>query len=242
MLKKRITALILLILGAFAGYFVYTSEFAGSSQSWISTKKFRLGLDLSGGTHLVYRADVSLIEKGEIDNSMNALRDIVERRVNLFGVSEPNVQIEKGGALSTDNHRLIVDLPGVTDVSKAVEMIGQTPLLEFKTERPDGPEKEALIKKFNDASEKASKGEDVTEEVIDPYYISSPLTGRYLKKARLEFDPQTSSPIVSLQFNEEGSDLFAQITKANIGKTVAIYLDGYPISTPNVQQEIKGGN
>lgn len=242
MLKKRITALILLILGAFAGYFVYTSEFAGSSQSWISTKKFRLGLDLSGGTHLVYRADVSLIEKGEIDNSMNALRDIVERRVNLFGVSEPNVQIEKGGALSTDNHRLIVDLPGVTDVSKAVEMIGQTPLLEFKTERPDGPEKEALIKKFNDASEKTSKGEDVTEEVIDPYYISSPLTGRYLKKARLEFDPQTSSPIVSLQFNEEGSDLFAQITKANIGKTVAIYLDGYPISTPNVQQEIKGGN
>lgn len=242
MLKKRITALVLLILGALAGYFVYASELAAPADSWLSSKKFRLGLDLSGGTHLVYRADVSLVEKGEVDNSMNALRDIVERRVNMFGVSEPNVQIEKGGALSTDAHRLIVDLPGVTDVSKAVEMIGQTPLLEFKTERPDGKEKELLIKKYNEAAEKAQKGETVTEEVVDPYYVSSPLTGRYLKKARLEFDPQTSSPIVSLQFNEEGSELFAQITKENVGKTVAIYLDGYPISTPNVQQEIKGGN
>lgn len=242
MLKKRITALVLLILGVLAGYFVYASEFSTNSDSWLSSKKFRLGLDLSGGTHLVYRADVSLIEKGEIDNSMNALRDIVERRVNLFGVSEPSVLIEKGGALSTDAHRLIVDLPGITDVTKAVEMIGQTPLLEFKTERPEGPEKELLIKKFTEATEKAQKGEVVSENILDPYYVSSPLTGRYLERARLEFDPQTSSPIVTLQFNNEGSDLFAQITKANIGKTVAIYLDGYPISTPNVQQEIKGGN
>jgi protein-export membrane protein SecD len=242
MLKKRITALLILILGALAGYFVYASEITTNADSWLTSKKFRLGLDLSGGTHLVYRADVSLVEKGEIENSMNALRDIVERRVNLFGVSEPNVQIQKGGALATDDHRLIVDLPGVTDVSKAIEMIGQTPLLEFKTERPEGKEKEELVKKYNDAVEKSQKGEVVTDVIDDPYYVDSPLTGRYLKRARLEFDPQTSSPIVSIQFNEEGSELFARLTKENIGKTIAIYLDGYPISTPNVQQEITGGN
>lgn len=242
MLKKRITALLLLIIGAFAGYFVYASEITTGADSWINSKKFRLGLDLSGGTHLVYRADVSLVEKGEVENSMNALRDIVERRVNLFGVSEPNVQIQKGGALTTDDNRLIVDLPGVTDVTKAIEMIGQTPLLEFKTERPDGKEKDELVKKYQELAEKVQKGEVITEDVVDPYYVSSPLTGRYLKKARLEFDPQTSSPIVSLQFNDEGSELFAQLTKDNVGKTIAIYLDGSPISTPNVQQEIKGGN
>ena len=242
MLKKRITALLLLIIGAFAGYFVYASEITTGADSWINSKKFRLGLDLSGGTHLVYRADVSLVEKGEVENSMNALRDIVERRVNLFGVSEPNVQIQKGGALTTDDNRLIVDLPGVTDVTKAIEMIGQTPLLEFKTERGEGKEKDELIKKYQELAEKVQKGEVITEDVVDPYYVSSPLTGRYLKKARLEFDPQTSSPIVSLQFNDEGSELFAQLTKDNVGKTIAIYLDGSPISTPNVQQEIKGGN
>lgn len=236
MLKKRIIALVMFLAGIAVGYFVYTSEIGGGART------FKLGLDLSGGTHLVYRADVNALAPADVDDSMNSLRDVIERRVNLFGVSEPNVQIEKGGTLSTDAHRLIVDLPGVTDVKRATEMIGQTPLLEFKTERPEGKEKDELIKKYEEEIKKIEAGEISTDVVIaDPYYVNTELTGRYLERARVEFDPTTAEPTVSLVFNTEGADLFAKITKQNIGKTVAIYLDGYPISSPVVQQEITGG-
>ncbi|GAH81938.1 unnamed protein product, partial [marine sediment metagenome] len=88
---------------------------------------FRLGLDLQGGTHLVYEADLSNIETKERQTSMDGIRDVIERRVNLFGVAEPIVQINK----VKDSYRLIVELPGVRDIHQAIEMIGETPYLEF---------------------------------------------------------------------------------------------------------------
>ena len=93
---------------------------------------YKLGLDLNGGTHLVYKADTSKLAGGDVDGAMTALRDVIERRVNIFGVSEPLVQVEKGGLVGGGEDRLIVELPGVTDVEEAVKLIGQLPSLDFK--------------------------------------------------------------------------------------------------------------
>lgn len=245
MWKTRITALLILLLGAGIGFFVYKSELSHrtlvannrtaetkASPTGLAKFPFKLGLDLSGGTHLVYRADVSDIALTEITNSMSSLRDIIERRVNIFGVSEPSIQIQDGGFTNQGEQRLIVDLPGVTEVSQAIEMIGQTPMLDFRTENP-----------IKDAPQEVKIGDDGNVS-IDPYsskYIKTELTGRFLDKAILEFDQTTGEPMVALQFDEEGSKLFEKITSENVGKSVAIFLDGTPISIPTVNEAISGG-
>ena len=242
MWKTRITALLILLLGIGLGFFVYKSEIShrnlapDTTATGFAKYPFKLGLDLSGGTHLVYKADVSLIDSTELKNSMDALRDVIERRVNVFGVSEPIVQVQNGGFSNAGEERLIVDLPGVTDISKAVEMIGQTPILDFRTENPNPdevPMQEATVDKNGNINLS-----------VDPYaseYIKTELTGRYLDKAILEFDQTTGEPMVSLQFDAEGSTLFEKITKENVGKTVAIFLDGAPITTPVVNEVIADG-
>jgi len=235
MWKKIVLTLIILILGSGIALFVFKSEprlnknFA-TTKSFLKNHPFRLGLDLSGGSHLVYKADTSVVPADQVGDSMNALRDVIERRINLFGVSEPVVQVQHGGFVSGSGEQLIVDLPGVTDVKQAVDMIGQTPLLEFKTE----------VSK--DTPQDVTVGKDGKISLdINSQFISTELTGRYLQKATLEFDTNTREPKVSLQFNDVGTKLFAQITKNNIGKMVAIYLDGAPISTPVVREEIPNG-
>jgi len=175
---------------------------------------FRLGLDLQGGTHLVYQADLSNLEKQEYSSAMQGLRDIIERRVNLFGVTEPIVQTQETG----DNHRLVVELAGVTDPATAIKIIGQTPFLEFRERKIEGEGEEQKI-----------------------YFEPTSLTGQYLKKAEIIFNPSTAAPMVSLQFNDEGAKLFEELTENNIGKVLAIYIDGIPISTPVVQEKISGG-
>ncbi|KKU81138.1 MAG: Protein translocase subunit SecD [Parcubacteria group bacterium GW2011_GWA1_47_8] len=254
MWKTRIGALLLLIVGVGIGYFLYASEpslYVGKKvygQDVAQKFPFKLGLDLSGGVELVYRADVSSVKPAEVKNAMDSLRDVIERRINTFGVSEPVVQIEeKGGITGPVEERLIVELPGITDVKKAVEMIGQTPKLEFMKER-GVKEMEA----YNKAVEKFKADQEAGKELVIPVelltgpYEPTELNGRFLERAVLEFDATTREPIVSLVFNKQGADLFAKITKENIGKTVAIYLDRElgnfePISAPVVREEITGG-
>ena len=225
----------ILILGALVAFFDFKSEPKlnknfENEKSFLKNSPFRLGLDLSGGSHLIYKADVSGIKSGEVGDSMDALRDVIERRVNLFGVSEPVVQVQGGSFISGGENKLIVDLPGITDVEKATVMIGQTPLLEFKIEAPkDTPQKATVDKNGKVNLDLSSQ------------FISTELTGRYLQKATLEFDQNTREPRVALQFDDIGTKLFAQITKDNIGKSVAIYLDGAPISIPVVREEIPNG-
>jgi len=235
MWKKFILALVILILGAGIALFVFKSEprlnknFA-TAGSFLKNHPFRLGLDLSGGSHLIYKADTSSIPANQVGDSMSALRDVIERRINLFGISEPVVQVQSGGLISGGGEQLIVDLPGVTDVKQAIEMIGQTPLLEFKIEAPKGTPQKATV----------DKNGKVNLD-INSQFVPTDLTGRYLQKATLEFDTNTREPKVNLQFNDVGTKLFAQITKDNVGKMVAIYLDGAPISTPVVREEIPNG-
>lgn len=133
--KSRLFLIVILILGVFSSYVSLPSEFktpfglitvpkSGIFEQWYT----HLGLDLQGGTHLVYEADVTGVELAERGSALEGARDVIERRVNALGVAEPIVQT----ARKNDNYRLVVELAGVTDVNEAIQVIGETPLLEFK--------------------------------------------------------------------------------------------------------------
>jgi len=151
---------------------------------------------------------------------MQGVRDVIERRVNYFGVAEPVVQVS--GA-----DRLIVELAGVSDVKTAIQMIGETPFLEFKEQKIN----------YNEIVTAQQQGKMLD---VDPFQ-STGLNGRHLTRAQVTFDQTTYASQVSLELNAEGTKLFAEITKRNLGKVVPIYLDGTPISIPTVQSEIPDG-
>ena len=301
---------------------------------WFAKFSPKLGLDLQGGAHLIYEGDVSNLNATDTESAMEGVRDVIERRVNAFGVSEPIVQV-------SGNNRLIVELAGVFDVNEAIRQIGETPLLEFKEQNPQAsaPELTAeqqtemdtynanalkqakdIIAKLNNGEsfadlavqysedlgskdnggdlgfankgayvtefEKAIwedlevgqitpepiktqfgyhiikkeevQGEGDTEQVrashillatksiydyVPPVdqWLPAELTGKHLKRSEVVFDPQTGAPTVSLQFNEEGTKLFGDITARNINKPVAIFLDSQAISVPTVGGAITGG-
>jgi preprotein translocase subunit SecD len=179
MVKTRIIALLLLLVGAGIGYFTYTTEIVPSQFA------FKYGLDLAGGTHIVYSADTSDVASGDVGDAMNSLRDVIERRVNLFGVSEPVVQVERGGVGSNGENRLIVELPGITNLQDAIGAIGKTPSLDFRLERTIG---------------------------ATTTYEATGLTGQYLENAQLQFGTggpaSVNTPVILLNFTAEGAELF----------------------------------
>jgi len=222
MAKDRIIAAIVLVAAVCTGSFIYFSEVR--TEGAFSSHPFKLGLDLNGGTELIYQADVTSA-KGDVGEAMDALRDVIERRVNLFGVSEPIIQVERSTAAGTVNHRLIVELPGITNISDAIALIGLTPQLEFR-----------MVKK-----DLTTMPQIADEKTFEEYFEATGLTGQYLERATLEFDPTTSEPSVAVQFNKEGEALFAKITKENVGKQLAIFLDNELKSAPVIREEISGG-
>lgn len=249
MFKTRLIAVAILILGGLLGWFTYTA--ATTNEGVFAKFNFKLGLDLRGGTELVYKADTSGLEPEEVADRMEALRDVIELRVNLFGTQEPLVQVEEGSSLAgaEAEQRLIVQLPGVTDLKKAIEIIGETPLLEFKTEGT--PEARAsLDDKLKELSSRATlTPQDQIElgALMDEFWQDTGLSGQFLKRAELQFSQAgggfggLSEPVVVLEFDRQGTEIFARMTKENIGKTIGIFLDGRLISAPVVQEEITDG-
>jgi preprotein translocase subunit SecD len=233
----RLLAVVFLVLGALTGWFTYATEVNPNS-----SHHFKLGLDLAGGVYLAYRADVSGLDSGEINDALEALRLVVERRVNsrdlsgVTGVLDPSVTVsESSGLGGVSEYRLIIELPGVTEVEEAKRLIGETPLLEFKL----------VDTLFAEAVPLVVDGQ--IDVIPDEGYIATGLTGRFLDHARLEFSGAQGQggfaniPIVTLSFTEEGADLFAQITREHVGEVLAIFLDGVPIELPVIQEEIQGG-
>lgn len=230
MLKHRAKAVFLIIFATLIGYFVYSSQAPGAKHP------FRLGLDLSGGTHLVYKADVSKLAAGDISASMSSLREVVENRVNTFGVSEPLVQTEQAAALSSSDatYKLIVELPGVTNVDEAIKSIGATPKLEFKLVLADEMRSfEEKISSFATTSEQ--------EAAYMALFKDTGLNGSMVSRASLQFNNTTRQPTVGLAFTPEGRDLFAKITKEHIGDYLGIFLDGVPMSVPVIREQILDG-
>lgn len=234
MIKYRIFAGLILLVGLTLGYFVFSTETAEQSSF-----KFKYGLDLNGGTHLVYRANTDGVAQEDISRSMDVLRQTIEKRVNVFGVSEPLVQTETGSTLGDEKnkYRLAIDLPGVENIDEAIKQIGETPLLEFKLLKPDFDQS-----KLEDQIKQASTSPQELQSIIASVYQPPVLTGGNLKRANFVFDPTSRKPMVSIEFNDEGTKIFEKVTGDNVGKELAIFLDGELISNPIIQTKISGGN
>ncbi|MEK7115009.1 MAG: protein translocase subunit SecD [Patescibacteria group bacterium] len=208
MRKRNFYILILIVAVALlAAVFVYPKTFDKN----YNFRNWRLGLDLVGGSHLVYQVDLTGVQIVDRESVVNGLRDVIEKRVNLFGVSEPQIFISKAG----ENYRLVVELAGIKDVSVAIKEIGETPFLNF--------------------------AEVDTTNPNDPKFNFTNLNGRYVSGAQLNFDQTTSRPSVNISFNDEGAKIFEELTVKNIGKPVAIFLDNQLIEMPVVQERIAGG-
>lgn len=207
--KNLLLVILVFITAVAAAFFVYpkgplAEKFANKVLPW------KLGLDLVGGSYLVYQVDMANVASGDRAAVMNGLRDVIEKRVNLFGVAEPRVTISTAGA----NYRLNVELAGVKDINEAIKQIGETPFLYFA---------EA----------------DITDSQ-KPVFRQTNLTGRYLKKAQISLS-QIGAPEVFLEFNSEGAAIFEELTKKNIDKMIAIFLDNNMIEMARVREPIAGG-
>jgi len=336
--RKQLTKFILiLVLALVVGLISYPKAVSKISPVYnaLNKLKINLGLDLQGGIHLEYKADTSQINGSKVDSAMQSLQDVIERRVNAFGVAEPTIYTTKSGS----DRRLVVELAGIKDINQAKNLIKETPFLEFKKEgAPDQSQQipQDMLDKLNaqqkqkaaDILKKALAGEDFAQLAKDnsedpgskdkggdlgfvkkgafvpefdtvlfdpsfkdgavwpqlvesqfgwhiikkieqrgegdnleihsahiliakranpapkgPNYVSTGLTGKNLQSAGVEFTNQgVSEPQIALKFDDEGAKLFADLTKENIGKTIAIYLDGVPLTTPVVNTEITNGS
>lgn len=245
-------ALVVVAIISGVGFFVYQNTTGENAEH-----PFKLGLDLAGGSHLVYEADVSELAPQEVPQLMNVLRDVIERRVNAFGVSEPVVQVERSSFVAEKQaERLVIELPGVTDVGEAVAEIGRTPLLEFKLYSAELEQQQQALQSLESLTGSSSAGAVIGDvrvngELVEKTESALPfadtgLTGRYLKTASLEFaGSQTgqlaNEPLVSVSFNEEGAQLFAKITREHVGEQLGIFLDGELLSAPVINEAIIGG-
>lgn len=181
----------------------------------------KLGLDLSGGARLVLDANMKGIGAGDKASALEAAREVIERRVNFFGVSEPIVQT----SVSQQSHRIIVELPGVSNVDQAIALIGTTAQLDFR--------------EFTDPNASISATTTV-KEILD-MTESVGITGKDLKRASVSFDTTTGSPQVGLEFTSEGGKKFSEVTRRLVGKPLGIFLDDLPVTIPVVKQEITDG-
>lgn len=187
---------------------------------------FKKGLDLSGGTSVTLRADMHGIPQDKRADALNSAKTVIERRTNLFGVSEPVIQTSNVNG----DYRIIVDLPGV-DVNQAVGLIGTTAQLSFWEEGASTSAKLAT----HSAVPVGMEGLFTNSHMTD-------LNGNDLQDVNVTFDQNTSKPQVQLQFTGSGGQKFADITKRNVGKRVAMVLDNQVIEAPVVQEPILTGS
>lgn len=188
---------------------------------------YKLGLDLQGGTQLTYRVDMKGIKKDAQQDAFESARDVIERRINYLGVSEPTIQTLKLG----NEYRIVVDLPGMSNVSQAIDLIGATAQLTFWEGGHEKPLKTPGTDLFQYA----------LSQSIGANPVATQLTGKDLQKATVVFDRTTGKPQVQIQFTGQGAKYFDEITKRNVGKAVAMALDNQVISAPVVQTEIANG-
>lgn len=173
--------------------------------------KFRLGLDLEGGTSITLLADMKDVPPDQRDNAIDAAKTVIERRVNLIGASEPLVQTVKA-----KDYRILVELPGIP-LSEALKVVGTTGKLEFR------------------------KVVQATSSANIPYQYTAPtgLTGSDLQDAQPSFDSNTGAPVVLFKVATQSQDKFASVTQSLIGKPMVMYLDQQFISAPVVQSSIR---
>jgi preprotein translocase subunit SecD len=169
----------------------------------------RKGLDLQGGAHLVYEADTSKIATGDLSAAMDGLRDVIDARINALGVTEPEIRLTNLG----QKPAISIDLPGVSDLSKAKSLIGSTAHLQFKDESG------SVVLEGSDLQPKGAQAA--------PANTATGLTN--------------ASYQINITLTSEGKEKFAKATAANVGKAIGIYLDEQLISNPTVNEAINDG-
>ena len=223
-MSKKLLVKVLLIAGLFGlcAYFAFPLH-----------TRINLGLDLKGGMHLVLRVDTAhLSDEAKVDAVDRAL-EVVRNRIDEFGVREPSIQ--KQGV-----DEIVVQLPGITDRQRAIDLIGQTALLEFKLVETDS----AKLKNALDGNVPEGYELKYTQEDSEPVLLEKKpvLTGEAVANASVQFSQSAfNQPIVALKFNVKGAKVFAEVTAANIGKRLAIVLDGKVKSAPRIKEAIPSG-
>lgn len=181
--------------------------------------KTHLGLDLAGGTHIVLEAEMKDIAENNRLAALESAKEIIERRINFFGVSEPYIQTARTNNL----YRIIVEMPGITNTDDAIRTIGQTAKLEFR---------EFTINP-------ATVGGMILPTMENTK--STGLSGSDLKRAQLSFSNQTGEPEVLIEFTPAGAKKFGDLTTRLIGKQLPIFLDYFPLTWPSVRTAITDG-
>lgn len=178
------------------------------------------GLDIQGGMQVVLRADMKDVPAEKRDQALEGARQVIQRRVDLYGVSEPVIQTSRQG----EDYRLIVELAGIQEPDQALQLIGRTAQLDFRLMNAE-PTPEATMSAVGFYSQ----------------FVPTGLTGKQLDSSIVQYDPKTNEPQVGLKFTPEGSKLFAEITKNNVGRVLAIFLDNGILSLPVIQTPILDG-
>ncbi|MBP7740839.1 protein translocase subunit SecD [Candidatus Woesebacteria bacterium] len=201
-------------------------------------KKFELkkGLDIQGGIQVVLQADMSKIDEADRVTALESAKEIILRRVDLYGLTEPVVKT----LIIENDYRIVVELPGLNDPQQALELVGQTALLQFQlvryTEIPN-PNYEPIIDTTTDQATAEAQPETVASVSLEP----TGLTGSQLKRSNVQFDPTTGEPLVAIQFNDEGREIFANVTRDNTGESLAIVIDNQILMAPVIQTPIVDG-
>ena len=222
MKKSSLLLIALVVVATVLGIFFIHPDFWGNS-----ARPWRLGLDLVGGTHLVYEIDMKDVAEADRVSVLDGIRDRIENRINSSGIYEPQVLTAKSG----ESYRLIVDIAGVKDTGAAINQIGLTPFLVFK------------VQGSASAPVTFETSQGPIEGTVDQsgQWVATELTGRYVKNAQLTLNQYTGAPEIALEFDAEGAILFETLTAENIGKQVAIFVDEQPLSAPVVNERIAGG-
>lgn len=185
-----------------------------------SDLELKRGLDIQGGTQITLEADMSNIPESERAEALASTQEVLRRRVDLFGINEPQIRT----VVFENNYRIMVELPGLSQPEAALQLIGQTAQLQFKVPpSEDNPEATASAIAYLQA------------------FQPTELTGDRLERAQIQFDPNTNQPVVSLQFDNQGADLFGKLTEENVGQPLGIFLDNQPLTMPVVNEPIYGG-
>lgn len=246
MKHTRLFVIVILLVTLVLGFFDYPGKFSlvlnKPQIPYLSNPKdqpqpiniplvhpYKLGLDLQGGVRLLYDLDMKHIKDADKQSALDSTRSVIERRINVFGVSEPQIQTVKNG----NAYRISVELPGVTDVNQAISLIGRTAELTFWEE-----------------TNKDMTPEQATSSAypVGTYFVlggkipkKTKLTGKDLQAATAGFSSQNGTAEVQLRFTSEGTKLFRDITQRNLGKRVMIVLDNEALQAPVVQSVIPNG-
>jgi len=234
-LQWKVLAIVLLMIACV--WMIYPPFTAKDKDGKVVQKgKINLGLDLQGGMHVVLKVDTSKLAVEARKDAIDRAMEVIRNRVDQFGVGEMSIQRQ-------GKENIIVQLPGVTDRERALDIIGKTAHLEFKLVSDNVEDLKKAIN--NEAVEgyevRYLEGERGGREPLLVAKDAS-LTGDLLVNAKTEFSSRGfGEPYVSLTLNPKGAEIFSNVTAANVGKRLAIVLDGKVVSAPVIREAIPSG-